>query len=202
MLKIRWYCDRLIFNVAIPIPGEDGLYIETRPILIILLIYEFSLFMPKFCSQYNSPYTQLWLWEIYIAEEIEIVFWSHLICWTRFQWKYLSWISPRSVTNWDPWRIVLLWSISGSMVLTFQWWHSVDDAVTLMPFPALSPSSLLLLHSIVAISELLAMGTHQQQIEGVGFSKFQQSQTMEYWLVMQKDHCSKVIKCWPYPPIV
>ena len=170
MLKIRWYYDCLIFNMGIPIPGKDGLYIETGPIWIILLIYEFSLFMPKFYCQYNSPYTQLWLWEIYIAEEAEreIVVWSHLVCWTRFQWKYLKWTSPRSVKNWDRWRIVLLWSISSSMVLTFLWCHSVDDAVTLMPFPPLSPSILLPLHSIVAISELLAMGTHQQQCADAG----------------------------------
>ena len=29
MLKIRRSCDRLIFNMGIPIPGKDGLYIET-----------------------------------------------------------------------------------------------------------------------------------------------------------------------------
>ena len=31
MLKIRWSRDCLIFNMGIPIPGEDGLYIETNP---------------------------------------------------------------------------------------------------------------------------------------------------------------------------
>ena len=31
MLKIRRSCDRLIFNMWIPIPGKDGLYIETGP---------------------------------------------------------------------------------------------------------------------------------------------------------------------------
>ena len=31
MLKIRRSHDRLIFNMGIPIPGKDGLYIETRP---------------------------------------------------------------------------------------------------------------------------------------------------------------------------
>ena len=31
MLKIRWSCDRLIFNMGIPIPGKDSLYIETGP---------------------------------------------------------------------------------------------------------------------------------------------------------------------------
>ena len=31
MLKIRRSCDRLIFYMGIPIPGKDGLYIETRP---------------------------------------------------------------------------------------------------------------------------------------------------------------------------
>ena len=32
MLKIRRSRDRLIFNMGIPIPGKDGLYIETRGI--------------------------------------------------------------------------------------------------------------------------------------------------------------------------
>ena len=27
--KLRSFCDRLIFNMGIPIPGKDGLYIET-----------------------------------------------------------------------------------------------------------------------------------------------------------------------------
>ena len=31
MLKIRRSHDRLIFNMGIPIPGKDGLYIETGP---------------------------------------------------------------------------------------------------------------------------------------------------------------------------
>ena len=31
MLKISRYRDRLIFNMRIPIPGKDGLYIETGP---------------------------------------------------------------------------------------------------------------------------------------------------------------------------
>ena len=35
MLKIRRSRDRLIFNMGIPIPGKDGLYIETGPRLFI-----------------------------------------------------------------------------------------------------------------------------------------------------------------------
>ena len=31
MLKLRRSHDRLIFNMGIPIPGKDGLYIETGP---------------------------------------------------------------------------------------------------------------------------------------------------------------------------
>ena len=31
MLKIRRSHDRLIFNMGIPIPGKDGLYIEAGP---------------------------------------------------------------------------------------------------------------------------------------------------------------------------
>ena len=29
MLKMRWSCDRLTFNMGISIPGKDSLYIET-----------------------------------------------------------------------------------------------------------------------------------------------------------------------------
>ena len=31
MLKIRRSCDRLIFNMGIPIPGKDVLYIDNGP---------------------------------------------------------------------------------------------------------------------------------------------------------------------------
>ena len=31
MLKIRRSCDRFIYNMRIPIPGKDGLYIEAPP---------------------------------------------------------------------------------------------------------------------------------------------------------------------------
>ena len=41
MLKIRRSCDRLIFNMGIPISGKDGLYIETRP----------RMYFGKHCSQ-------------------------------------------------------------------------------------------------------------------------------------------------------
>ena len=34
MLKIRRSRDRLIFNMGIPIPGKDGLYIETVPRIV------------------------------------------------------------------------------------------------------------------------------------------------------------------------
>ena len=34
MLKIRQSHDRLIFNMGIPIPGKDGLYIENGPLVI------------------------------------------------------------------------------------------------------------------------------------------------------------------------
>ena len=41
MLKIRRSCDCLIFNMGIPIPGKDGLYIETGP--RVLTNIEFNL---------------------------------------------------------------------------------------------------------------------------------------------------------------
>ena len=37
MLKIRRSRDRLIFNMGIPVPGKDGLYIETMPWIIRIL---------------------------------------------------------------------------------------------------------------------------------------------------------------------
>ena len=38
MLKIRRSCNHLIFNMGIPIPGKDGLYIETGPSALIVSI--------------------------------------------------------------------------------------------------------------------------------------------------------------------
>ena len=36
MLKIRRSRDRLIFNMGIPIPGKDGLYIEAGAWILVL----------------------------------------------------------------------------------------------------------------------------------------------------------------------
>ena len=35
MLKIRQSRDNVIFNMGIPIPGKDGLYIESGPMCVI-----------------------------------------------------------------------------------------------------------------------------------------------------------------------
>ena len=55
MLKIRRSHDRLIFNMGIPIPGKNGLYIETGPRCcfngtVMLSIY----WSPDLCSIYGS----------------------------------------------------------------------------------------------------------------------------------------------------
>ena len=42
MLKIRWSCDHLIFNMGIPTPGKDGLYIEAGPRFLTFLIFLIS----------------------------------------------------------------------------------------------------------------------------------------------------------------
>ena len=36
MLKIKQSCDRLIFNMGIPIPRKAGLYIETGPRVLVI----------------------------------------------------------------------------------------------------------------------------------------------------------------------
>ena len=42
MLKIRWSHDHLIFNMGIPKPGKDSLYIETGPGISIVGIQDRS----------------------------------------------------------------------------------------------------------------------------------------------------------------
>ena len=46
MLNIRRSCDRLIFNMGIPIPGKDGLYIMMKPVLYIpFIVYVFPCYI-------------------------------------------------------------------------------------------------------------------------------------------------------------
>ena len=56
MLKIRRSRDRLIFNMGIPMPGKDGLYIEPGPgfIWIDLLIW-YSCVSPSNDRSVKSP---------------------------------------------------------------------------------------------------------------------------------------------------
>ena len=65
MLKIRRPNGRLIFNMGIPIPGKDGLYIETGPRLHSV---DQSLLTHK------QPETQWWLFSIVAADALV---WKH-----------------------------------------------------------------------------------------------------------------------------
>ena len=70
MLKIRRCRDRLIFNMGIPIPGKDGLYIETGPwkssvaVTVVIGIHTFGakpshepiLIIEKFKSKFKKVY--------------------------------------------------------------------------------------------------------------------------------------------------
>ena len=50
MLKIRRSHDRLIFNMEIPIPGKEGLYIETGPWIQCLLRIHTGLNLGHHCA--------------------------------------------------------------------------------------------------------------------------------------------------------
>ena len=58
MLKIRQSRDRLIFNIGIPIPGKDGLYIETGPWLLPLSLL--------CCMPYHA-FQMIWFKRIYFG---------------------------------------------------------------------------------------------------------------------------------------
>ena len=50
MLKVRRSRDRLIFNMGIPIPGKDGLYIETGPWGFVCALWD----IPPKCIYLNA----------------------------------------------------------------------------------------------------------------------------------------------------
>ena len=52
MFKIRGSHDHLIFNMGIPIPGKDGLYIETGPRRLWSLICQTSLYFGLFIAKW------------------------------------------------------------------------------------------------------------------------------------------------------
>ena len=54
MLKIRRSRDRLIFNMGIPIPGKDGLYIETWPWLLVWPGDQYTWYWPCMCMMGRS----------------------------------------------------------------------------------------------------------------------------------------------------
>ena len=51
MLKIRRSHNRLIFNMGIPIPGKDGLYIKTGPSILLIspCVKGYILFLSSIC---------------------------------------------------------------------------------------------------------------------------------------------------------
>ena len=72
MLKIRRSHDRLIFNMGIPIPGKDGLYIETGPRCLTLLPGEgthcmkVTTYAPPFRPPFFRPLEDLYSFDPYI----------------------------------------------------------------------------------------------------------------------------------------
>ena len=56
MLKIRRSRNRLIFNMGIPVPGKEGLYIETGPCFFSTFAesFHFRSFQISFCQNMNN----------------------------------------------------------------------------------------------------------------------------------------------------
>ena len=56
MWKIRLSHNRLIFNMGIPIPGKDGLYIETGPwsLWLLFLLNNTDVLIGTDCVHYNK----------------------------------------------------------------------------------------------------------------------------------------------------
>ena len=69
MLKIRRPNGRLIFNMGIPIPGKDGLYIETGPRTLVLSFYTdvvFTLFIWNSTHSTLPRHCEMWfLYSVY-----------------------------------------------------------------------------------------------------------------------------------------
>ena len=63
MLKIRRSRDRLIFNMGIPIPGKEALYIETEPRIQLYMKYSFPVLHVRDCDQCRRwPFSHSTAW--------------------------------------------------------------------------------------------------------------------------------------------
>ena len=89
MLKIRRPNGRLIFNMWIPIPGKDGLYIETAPCLLCLITQfldfhlddeanKFELFIQSLCVNSSLSLSQ---WRYHTNSQslhhFSVTWWRH-----------------------------------------------------------------------------------------------------------------------------
>ena len=115
MLKLRRYHDRLIFNMGIPIPGKDGLYIEkgtfflvsSVPPSVAMLLTMQDIFMTfVICQQLDSTETTeicglaLSMFELRPAK-----WWNHI---TKLIPAYLQQLTCKSsdIIYWYP---MLMW---------------------------------------------------------------------------------------------
>ena len=76
MLKIRWSHDRPIFDMGIPIPGKDGLYIETDPRSLLshpindLLLCSTNPSLKNQLTHHQSVHYRNWYWHYKLNSSI------------------------------------------------------------------------------------------------------------------------------------
>ena len=82
MLKIRQSHDRLIFNMEIPIPGKDGLYVETGPWWFNIADFLHKVFMVR--ASYPTPCCVcVWLREILACPSTKHLFRLPMLCFSH-----------------------------------------------------------------------------------------------------------------------
>ena len=129
MLKIRWSHDGLIFNMGIPIPGKDSLYIETGPEMVWEVIQHFGwcnivngiLFIGIMAKEFGKEKKQTknkqiigWsptLWINRVCKNIhdDVIKWKHF---PRY-WPFVQGIhrSPVNSPHKGQWRGALMFSL-------------------------------------------------------------------------------------------
>ena len=93
MFKIKRSYDRLIFDMEIPIPGKDGLYIETGPRLKSVLLI-LSSQIPHVCIKYDEGKCTIQVTRVRLLQTIQLSNYFESFNWA---WKPCSAQNLRTV---------------------------------------------------------------------------------------------------------
>ena len=142
VLKIRRSRDHPIFNMGIPIPGKDGLYIETKPRMQLYMKYSFPVLYVRDrdqCWCWPLSYSTAWHQEairhsrhmfsafiawssIHIQSKLDATIHDNVIKWKHFPryWPFVRGIhrSPVNSPHKGQWRgaLVFPWSAPAQTV--------------------------------------------------------------------------------------